>query len=381
MHIAVPKEIRMGERRVALAPDSVTRLVKAGHEVTVEAGAGAEAFFSDDAYVAAGAQVLSDTRAVWQAGDIVVKVNAPQEEEPSELDLLREGSAVLGLLNPLGNPMLIQRLADRKVTGISMELVPRISRAQSMDALSSQASVAGYRAVLEGAQAMGKFLPMLTTAAGTMPPAKVLVIGVGVAGLQAIATARRLGAVVEAFDIRPAAKEEVQSLGAQFIDITLDDETTAAGGYAREVSEDARRREHEVLRDHVGQSDIVITAALVPGRKAPVLLTEDMVDVMGPGSVVVDLAAEQGGNCALTISGESRLYNGVTIIGMANASPSMPTHASLMYSRNVLSLLQLLSKDGLLQPDFNDEIVNAVYVTSDGEIRHEGVRAMLAESK
>ena len=381
MHIAVPKEIRMGERRVALAPDSVTRLVKAGHEVTVEAGAGAEAFFSDEAYVAAGAQVLSDTRAVWQAGDIVAKVNAPQEEEPSELDLLREGSAVIGLLNPLGNPMLIQRLADRKVTGISMELVPRISRAQSMDALSSQASVAGYRAVLEGAQAMGKFLPMLTTAAGTMPPAKVLVIGVGVAGLQAIATARRLGAVVEAFDIRPAAKEEVQSLGAQFIDITLDDETTAAGGYAREVSEDARRREHEVLRDHVGQSDIVITAALVPGRKAPVLLTEDMVDVMGPGSVVVDLAAEQGGNCALTISGESRLYNGVTIIGMANAAPSMPTHASLMYSRNVLSLLQLLSKDGLLQPDFNDEIVNAVYVTSDGEIRHEGVRAMLAESK
>ena len=188
MHIAVPKEIRMGERRVALAPDSVTRLVKTGHEVTVEAGAGAEAFFSDDAYVAAGAQVLSDTRAVWQAGDIVVKVNAPQEEEPSELDLLREGSAVLGLLNPLGNPMLIQRLAARKVTGISMELVPRISRAQSMDALSSQAAVAGYRAVLEGAQAMGKFLPMLTTAAGTMPPAKVLVIGVGVAGLQAIAT-------------------------------------------------------------------------------------------------------------------------------------------------------------------------------------------------
>ncbi|MBO3464217.1 Re/Si-specific NAD(P)(+) transhydrogenase subunit alpha, partial [Aetokthonos hydrillicola] len=336
MRIAVAKEIEVCERRVALIPDTVAKLVKQGVEVLVEAGAGDRAFFSDGAYEAAGAKIIADSATLWSQADILLKVSPPQEREDGrfETDLLREGSALIGFINPLGNPSLAQRLAERKVTAISMELIPRTTRAQSMDALSSQASIAGYKAVLIGAAALPKYFPMLTTAAGTIAPAKVFIMGAGVAGLQAIATARRLGAVVEAFDIRPAVKEEVQSLGAKFVEVKLEEATTAAGGYAKEISADSRQRTQEVVTQHIKNADVVITTAQVPGKKAPLLVTEEMVKQMKPGSVVVDLAAEQGGNCACTEPGKDIVWNGVTIIGPINLPSSLPVHASQLYSKN-----------------------------------------------
>ncbi len=382
MNIAVAKEIRAGERRVALIPDSVARLVKAGLAVHVEAGAGEGAFFSDASYEEAGAKVVSNVASLWGGADVLLTVGPPQERDGThEVDMLREGAVLIGFLNPLGDPALVKRLVARKVTAFSMELIPRIGRAQSMDALTSQAGLAGYKATLIAANALGKFFPMLTTAAGTMPPAKVLVLGAGVAGLQAIATARRLGAMVEAFDIRPAVKEEVQSLGAKFLEVELEEETVAEGGYAKEVSEDAKRREQEMLTEHIGLSDAVITTAMVPGKKAPLLLTEEMVAGMKPGSVVVDLAAEQGGNCALTEAGKDVVYKGVTILGPVNLPSSMPVHASQMYAKNVSSLLLYLIKDGELHLDFDDEIINGTCVTHDGVIRHEKIRDAVAEGK
>ncbi len=320
MKLAVAKEVEVGERRVALVPETVGRLVKLGLEVWVEKGAGEQSFCSDAAYEAAGAKIISDTDTLWSEADILLKVGLPQEREDgrSEVDLLREGAVLIGFLNPLGQPILAQRLAERKVTAFSIEMIPRTSRAQSMDALSSQASVAGYKAVLIAAAALPRYFPMLTTAAGTIAPAKVFVMGAGVAGLQAIATARRMGAVVEAFDIRPAVKEEVQSLGAKFVEVQLQEETVAAGGYAKEISEASKQRTQEVVAEHVKQADVVITTAQIPGKKAPLLVTEDMVAQMKPGSVIVDLAAEQGGNCACTAPGKDVQWNGVTIIGPIN---------------------------------------------------------------
>jgi H+-translocating NAD(P) transhydrogenase subunit alpha len=380
MKIAVAKEIEVGERRVALIPDTVARLVKQGLEIWVEAGAGERSHFPDSAYEAAGAKMTTDTATLWSTADILLKVSPLQEREDGghEVDLLKEGQVVISFLNPLGDPRLIQRLADRKITGFSLELIPRTSRAQSMDALSSQAGVAGYKAVLIAAAAMPKFFPMLTTAAGTIPPAKVLVMGAGVAGLQAIATARRLGAVVEAFDVRPAVKEEVQSLGAKFIEIPLEEETVAAGGYAKEISEVAKQRTREVLTQHVKLSDVVITTAQVPGRQAPLLVTEEMVNEMKPGSVIVDLAAEQGGNCACTSAGKDVVHHGVTIIGPINLPSSMPTHASQMYSKNISTLVQHLIQDGGLNLNFADDITNSACVTHGGEIRQSRVRDALA---
>lgn len=376
MRIAVAKEIEVGEHRVALIPDTVAKLVKQGLEVWVEAGAGEASFFSNDAYEAAGAKIISDTHHLWGDADILLKVNAPKEHE---IHQLREGGVFVGFLNPLGNPGTMQRLADRRVTALSMELIPRSSRAQSMDALSSQAGVAGYKAVLIAAAALPKFFPMLTTAAGTIAPAKVFVMGAGVAGLQAIATARRLGAVVEAFDIRPAVKEEVQSLGAKFVEVKLEEETVAAGGYAKEISEASKQRTQEVLAEHVGNSDVVITTAQVPGRKAPILVTEEMVARMKPGSVIVDLAAEQGGNCACTEPGKDVQRNGVTIIGPINLPSSMPIHASQMYAKNVLTLVQYLIKDGALQLNFEDDIISSTCVTHNGEILNQRVRDALTQ--
>ena len=277
----------------------------------------------------------------------------------------------------MGNPVIAQELANRQVTALSMEMIPRTTRAQSMDALSSQASLAGYKAVLIAAAALPKYFPMLTTAAGTIAPAKVFIMGAGVAGLQAIATARRLGAVVEAFDIRPAVKEEVQSLGAKFVEVKLEEETTAAGGYAKEVSEASKQRTQEVVAEHVKNADVVITTAQVPGKKAPLLVTEEMVAQMKPGSVIVDLAAEQGGNCARTEAGKDIVWNGVTIIGPINLPSSMPIHASQLYSKNLASLLQLLIKDKALQLNFADDIVNAACITHAGEIRNQRVRDAL----
>ncbi len=378
MKLAIAKEVEAGERRVALVPDAVAKLVKQGVEVLVEAGAGAKSFFSDLAYEEAGARVIADTATLWGEADVVVKIGELKE---SEVHQLREGGVFIGFLNPLGNPALVQRLADRKVTAFSMEMIPRTSRAQSMDALSSQANVAGYKAVLIAACALPKYFPMLTTAAGTIRPAKILVMGVGVAGLQAIATARRLGAVVEAFDIRPETKEQVQSLGAKFVDVELKEETVAAGGYAKELSEAAKEYTRQVLTQHVSASDAVITTAQVPGRKAPILVTREMVSQMKPGSVIVDLAAEQGGNCECSEAGKDVEWNGVNVIGPINLPSSMPVHASETYSKNISALLQLMVKDKELNLNFEDDIIAGSCVTRDGEISNQRVRdALTAEA-
>ncbi|MBE9128495.1 MULTISPECIES: Re/Si-specific NAD(P)(+) transhydrogenase subunit alpha [unclassified Coleofasciculus] len=376
MKIALVKEIEVGENRVALIPDTVARLVKQGLEIWVETGAGEGAFFSDRAYEEAGAQLSSDTAMLWGDSDVVLKVSLPKEQE---INQMREGTTLISFLNPLGKPELVQQLANCKVTAFGMELIPRTSRAQSMDALSSQAGVAGYKAVLIAAAALPKFFPMLTTAAGTIKPAKVFVIGAGVAGLQAIATARRLGAVVEAFDIRPAVKEEVQSLGARFVEVTLDEDTVAEGGYAKEVSEASKQRTQELIAEHVQQADIVITTAQVPGKKAPLLVSEEMVQQMKPGSVIVDLAAEQGGNCAGTEAGKDVVRHGVTIIGPINLPSSMPVNASQMYAKNISTLLQYLIKEGQLQLNFDDDIIASTCITHGGEILNQRVKDVLAQ--
>lgn len=382
MKIAVARETVMGERRVALIPDTVSRLVKQGLEVLLEAGAGEAAYFSDADYEAAGATIISDTAQLWAEADVLLKVSPPQDQDGyAETSQLREGATLIGFLNPLGDPEGIQALARRRITAFSMELIPRTSRAQSMDALSSQASVAGYKAALVAATALPKYFPMLTTAAGTVRPAKVFVMGAGVAGLQAIATARRLGAVVEAFDIRPAVKEEVQSLGAKFVEVPLDEETVAEGGYARELSEAAKERSRQVVAAHIAQADAVITTAQVPGKKAPLLVTEEMIAGMKPGSVIVDLAADQGGNCAYTQAGRDVVRHGVTIIGPTNLPASVPVHASQLYAKNILTLLNHLIKDGELQLNFEDDIIAAACVTHEGDIRNTRIKdALMVES-
>ncbi|MEQ9370604.1 MAG: Re/Si-specific NAD(P)(+) transhydrogenase subunit alpha [Coleofasciculus chthonoplastes F3-SA18-01] len=376
MKIALVKEIEVGENRVALIPDTVARLVKQGLEIWVENGAGEASFFSDRTYEEAGATLVSDPGKLWAEADVILKVGIPKDDE---INQMRESSTLISFLSPLGKPEVAQKLAHRKVTAFSMELIPRTSRAQSMDALSSQAGVAGYKAVLIAAAALPKFFPMLTTAAGTIKPSKVFILGAGVAGLQAIATARRLGAMVEAFDIRPAVKEEVQSLGAKFVEVDLQEDTVAEGGYAKEVSDAAKQRTQEVIAEHVKQADVVITTAQVPGKKAPVLVTEEMVEQMSPGSVIVDLAAEQGGNCAVTEAGKDIVRHGVTVIGPINVPASMPTHASQMYAKNISTLLQYLVKEGQLQLNFEDDIVDSTCITHAGEIRNQRVKDALSQ--
>jgi H+-translocating NAD(P) transhydrogenase subunit alpha len=371
MKIAVVKETNRGEQRVALIPDIVARLVKQGLEIWVEAGAGEKSFWSNEAYTQAGATVLADSDTLWHEADVVLKVGVPTSEEASKL---RSGATIISCLTPLANEQLIRQLAHQGVTSLAMELIPRSTRAQSMDALSSQASIAGYKAVLLAAAALPKYFPMLTTAAGTIAPAKVFVIGVGVAGLQSIATARRLGAVVEAFDIRPAVKEEVQSLGAKFVEVPLTEDTVGENGYAKEVSRSAKELTQKTIAQHVRAADVVITTAQVPGKTAPQLVTAEMVSQMRPGSVIVDLAAEQGGNCAYTEAGKSIDRHQVTIVGTINLPATVPVHASQLYSKNISTLLQLLIKDGQLNLDFSDEIVASVCVTDRGEIRNERVR-------
>jgi NAD(P) transhydrogenase subunit alpha len=375
MRLAVPREIRPDERRVALVPDAVRRLVEAGLEVSIESGAGTEAAFPDGAYEEAGASVVAATSTLWSEADILLKVAPPAEQHGvHEIERLRQGAVLVGFLDPLEDTALVRRLAEHRITAFSVELVPRLSRAQSMDVLSSQATVAGYKGALLAADALGQFFPMLTTAAGTIAPARVLVIGAGVAGLMAIATARRLGAVVEAFDIRPAVREEVQSLGATFVGVELQEATEGMGGYAPEVSEVARQHEQETLRQHVQNADVVITAAQVPGKRAPRLLTEEMVAAMRPGAVVVDLAADQGGNCACTVPGEDVVRHGVTVIGRRNLPSLMPQPASRMYARNMLAFLHHILRDGELHLDFTDEITQGACVTHDGTIRSPAVR-------
>jgi NAD(P) transhydrogenase subunit alpha len=367
MRISVLKETDPRERRVALVPDSVKRLVDAGHELIVEHGAGLGAYFSDAQYEAAGATIAANGAATSGA-QIVAKVQRPTLDEAMRLD---EGSILISLLQPAQSADLLARLAERRITGFALERVPRITRAQSMDVLSSQATVAGYKAVLLGAGELARLMPMLTTAAGTITPAKAFVIGAGVAGLQAIATARRLGAVVSAFDIRPAAREQVQSLGASFVaseQVAAGAET--AGGYAKEQSSDEQARTAQALAKHIKDMDLVISTASVPGRPAPKLITDEMVASMRPGSVIVDLAAEGGGNCTLTKPGETVVVNGVTIIGPLNVPSDVPFHASQMLSKNVLTFLQhIVNKEGALVVDMADEITGAMAVTHAGEVR------------
>ena len=367
--VGVPKELKPGERRVALVPEAVKKLKDKGFDVVVERGAGEHANLTDAEYQEAGAELGTSTDA-W-AADAVLKVAPP---EPSETP--RSGAVLIGFLSPLTNPELVKRLADARVTSFAMEAIPRTTRAQSMDALSSQAVVAGYRAALAGAENLGKFLPMLTTAAGTVRPARVLVLGAGVAGLQAIATAKRLGAVVEAYDVRPAVKEEVQSLGAKFVQIEVqqDGEGTGSGEYAKEVSADVQRRQQELLAERVAAADIVITTAAVPGRPAPKLVSAEMVRAMRPGSVVVDIAAETGGNCELTAPGTVTVKEGVTIDATLNLPSQMPFHSSLLYANNVVNLLTHLAPEGELALDFDDEITAGAAVTHDGQIVNERVR-------
>jgi NAD(P) transhydrogenase subunit alpha len=373
--LGVPRESAADERRVALIPDAVKRLAAAGHTVLVQSGAGDAAFFSDDAFSAAGATIVTDASAVFGA-DLVAKVQKPTDDE---LALMRPGATLIAFLQPMVNGDLIQSLLSRQIISFSMDAIPRTTRAQYMDALSSMATVAGYKAVLLAADHLAKFMPLLTTAAGTIPPAKVLVIGAGVAGLQAIATARRLGAVVEAYDTRPVVKEQVESLGGKFIDIPVDtSETQDKGGYAKEVSQDVLQKQQEVLAQRAARSDAIITTAAVPGRPAPRLISEETVRSMGAGSVIVDLAAETGGNCELTVPGEIVERHGVTIIGLLNMPSLIPVHASQMYSKNIQNLLALLiDKEGQLVLDMNDEIVRGTIVTKDGEILHEGTKARM----
>ena len=354
--VGVAAERRDGERRVALVPDAVAKLTAAGLEVAVESGAGLHAFATDDDYRAAGADVVPG---VLATSDVVLTVSPLTVEQAQTL---RPGAVTIGFLPAAAQPDLVATLRGRDVLAFAMELVPRISRAQSMDALSSQALVGGYRAALVAAEKLPRFFPLFMTAAGTVPPAKVLVLGAGVAGLQAIATARRLGAVVEAYDVRPSSADEVRSMGATFLDLGLES-LEGSGGYAREMAEDRAARQQELLTPYVAASDAVITTAAVPGRAAPLLLTTAMVETMRPGSVVVDLAAESGGNCELTVAGDEVVHRGVTVWGGRDVPSTMPVHASQLYGRNVVNLLLLMTHDGVVEPDFDDEILAASCVT------------------
>lgn len=367
MNIAVPKETAAGETRVALTPSIVSMLTADGLSVSVQKGAGMQATFTDADYEKAGAAIVAGAGDLWQNADVVLKVQKPGDEE---IGLMKPGTTLIAFLWALHDPELVEKLREAGITAIGMDALPRISRAQTMDALSAMSSLAGYKSVLLGANALGKYLPMLVTAAGTIPPARVLVLGAGVAGLQAIATARRLGAIVEAFDVRPAVKEQVESLGASFIDIPAgEEETETSGGYARELKEETRQRQQQVLREHVRKSDLVITTALVPGKPAPRLISAEMVAEMTPGSVIVDLAAEQGGNCELTRPGQDHFSeNGVIIRGPLNIPAAMPVHASQLYARTVHTLLRHLIKDGRIHLDFEDEITRQAVITHEGRV-------------
>jgi NAD(P) transhydrogenase subunit alpha len=360
MRIGVPTETAPGERRVALVPDTVGKLVPAGFEVLVQRGAGEAASFPDAAYEEAGARLVDD----WADADVVVKVQKPSDEQAARL---REGQVLIGFLQPLTDAEGIERLGQRGVVAFAMESIPRITRAQPLDALSSQATVSGYKAVLLAAERLPKFFPMLMTAAGTVAPAKVLVLGAGVAGLQAVATARRLGAVVTGFDVRPVVREQIESLGANWLDLGVVGEETA-GGYATELTEEQQRQQQEGLEARLPEFDVVITTALIPGRPAPKLIPASAVVAMRPGSVVVDLAAEAGGNCELTEPGEEVVREGVTVVGLTNLPSTMPFHASQLYARNVAALLNHLAPEGTLALDWDDEITAGACVTRKTEV-------------
>ena len=368
--IGVPKEVREGEQRVALVPDSVNRLTKQDILVTLETGAGALAGYTDDYYE--NAEIATSSAEILSKSDICLTVNPATNEQ---IEQLKEGSILIGYLNPHSDLERFNKLKAKKISAFSMELIPRISRAQAMDALSSQASIAGYKAVLLASNLLGKFFPMLTTAAGTIRPSKVLVIGAGVAGLQAIATARRLGAIVEGYDVRAAVKEQVESLGAKFVDIEIKAE--GEGGYARELTDEERQQQQAILAKHVAAADVVVSTAAIPGRPSPLIINTQMVEGMRGGSVIVDLAAEGGGNCELTKIDETVLHNGVKIYGPANVPSMLGNHASELYAKNLLNFLELLIQDGAINIDLEDEILSASLITHGGEIHHAGIKELL----
>ncbi len=375
MRIGVPKETAEGERRVSLVPEVVERMSGEDIEVLVEAGAGQGALLPDELFEQAGARIASDPAEVWKS-DVVVKVSPPTREE---IDRLGDHSVLVGFLQPLTNRAVIEALRDRGATAFAVEAIPRISRAQSMDALSSQSNVAGYRAVLLGAQELGRFLPMLTTAAGTVRAATVLVLGAGVAGLQAIATARRMGATVVGFDVRPEVKEQVQSLGAKWLELEGIGEASGEGGYARQLTDEEQDRQRELLAKamEVADVDVAITTALIPGRPAPLLLTEDAVKNMKPGSVIVDLAGEAGGNCELTEPGQTVVRHDVKIVSPLNLPSTLPEHASQLYARNIQSLVELMIKDGKLALDFDDDVIKGACVVREGDVVNERSRELV----
>jgi NAD(P) transhydrogenase subunit alpha len=378
MKIAVPRETAPGETRVALTPQAITALLADGVEVVVQSGAGDASFIGDEAFREAGATIVPDAAALYGDADVIVRVGRPSDEETG---MLRKGAIVIGTLGTLSNPEVARRLAETGVTAISMDSIPRITRAQSMDTLSSQATVGGYKAVLMAAERLPKFMPLLTTAAGTVRPARGIVMGAGVAGLMAIGTARRLGAVVEATDVRPVVKEQVESLGGIFIEVEMTDEEKAnaetAGGYAREMSDDYKARQAALIAERVKEADFVITTALIPGRPAPKLVTDEMVASMKPGSVIVDMAAEAGGNVEGTEAGKEVVKHGVRIIGLTNLPATMPGSATAMYAKNMQTLLKHLIKDGAINLDFTDEITRGATITHGGKVINEATAKAL----
>ncbi len=381
MKVAVVRETFPGERRVALVPDLIPALTKIGAQVLVEAGAGLAAGFTDADYQNKGAEIVGDRAQAFAQADVVLQVRTlgtNPEAGRNDLGLLRKGLIVIGTCDPLGNPQAVKELADHDVILFAMELIPRITRAQSMDVLSSMATIAGYKAVLRAADSLPKMFPMLMTAAGTLKAAKVLVLGAGVAGLQAIATSRRLGAIVQAYDVRPAVKEQIESLGAKFVELRLDtSQTEDQGGYAKQLTEEQVRLQQEQLAQVIADCDVCISTAAIPGKTSPVLITANAVERMKPGSVIVDLAAERGGNCELTQADQTVVAHGVTIFGPTNLSSEVPQHASQMYAKNLVTFLQLLAKKGELEIDLKDEVIRDTLATKDGQVQNQRLRDML----
>lgn len=378
MNVAILKETLPGENRVAAIPATVKEMVKIGMDVFVETGAGEKSHFSNDDYKAAGADIVSDRSSLWAQSDIILKV-APAELD--EIDMMKNGTAYVSFFQTTILTDHVKKLVNKNISAFSMHLIPRTTLAQSMDALSSQSNIAGYKSVLLGASHLSVYMPLLMTAAGTIPPAKVLILGAGVAGLQAIATAKRLGAQVEVFDVRPVVKEQVESLGAKFVEVESGEEDgVGEGGYAKETSDDYKQRQQQLIKEHIAKSDMVITTALIPGRSAPVLIFEDMVKGMKHGSVIMDLAAENGGNCELTKPGEVSISHGVIIDGTLNLPATMPKHASQLYAKNIITFLKHLCPEGEINLDLDDEIISGALFAHNGEITHEPTKEILNNS-
>ena len=375
MIIAVPKEIENNETRVSITPQSAAELIKAGYKVKIESNAGEKSFFFDKDYQAVNAEIISSKDKLFDGADIILKVTPPSTEE---IKLMSKGTLCVSFFQPTIDLEKVKTMTDMGITGMSMHLVPRTTLAQKMDALSSQANIAGYKAVLMGSVHMGVYMPLLMTAAGTIRPAKVLILGAGVAGLQAIATAKRLGSQVEAFDVRPEVKEQVESLGAKFVEVESDsDDGVGEGGYAKETSDDYKQKQQELIREHISKADMVVTTALIPGRKAPILIGKDIVDIMKPGSVIMDLAAENGGNCELTKKDEVVNHNKVIIDGTSNIPATMPVHASELYAKNIAALITYMTDESKINLNMEDEIISGSTFTHDGKITHEPTKEII----